>query len=171
MRSHARRHAWKNQREQQEKTKQQRVLGNNSGNQTTPPSRLTCNKTSRVVPPHNYFGEEQSYFNQCSKIREVAQLLPQRTTCAAWEYLDKTRHWVNENQECADFPLGLGSLEAVVSMQSNPSISPVKLRNSPSDPFNVFPIPLTPRLHHLIHNSKSLVFLLGRSDLSTVLEC
>jgi hypothetical protein len=170
VRSHARRHAWRNQRQQQfqkdqkdqkDQTKQRRVLRSNDGNQSQSCYRVICEKTGCGLP---YLGPSgaQSYYSQCSKIREIAQLLLQRSTDATQEYLYRTRAWLGDSGY-ASLPPGLdGCPEAAIAIASYPSISHIGLTNGYSDPFDVLPIPLTPRLHHLIHHSKFLASKLSR---------
>lgn len=84
----------------------------------------------------------RSYHEQYSKLEEFSRQYPQHAYDA-----------VSRNPDFPfDIPNSSGLNFAIIPA---PSIPHINVTNGHSDPFDAFPIPLTPRLHHLIHNSHS----------------
>jgi len=139
VRSHARRHAWKNQKQQQDK-KQTQSTKNNDGSQSKNKHRKSASHDKTQHPSKSPKSPDHGdrFYDQCSKFREVAELLPQRKAQGHGLFLNLPP----ELARCA---------ESAIAMISSPPLNHYEVKNGHSDPFDVFPIPLTPRLHHLIH--------------------
>lgn len=144
MRSHARRHAWKNQKQQQDKKE---VLASNDQSKNKP--RKSPREKTNSIPPSPHHGDQ--FYDQCSKFREVAELLPQRSPSNTSSRASTPAQGVFSNLP----PELARCAEVAIAMISSPTLSTFEVKNGHSDPFDVFPIPLTPRLHHLIHYCKA----------------
>ena len=145
VRSHARRHAWKHQKQQKD---QKEVLAANLGNQSKNKPRKSSKEKAKSLPPTPNHGDQ--FYDQCSRFREVAEMLPQRSHSSSPIARQRGQGVF------ASLPPQLAKCaETAIAMISSPSLNNFELKNGHSDPFDVFPIPLTPRLHHLIHYCKS----------------
>ena len=163
VRSHARRHAWRNQRQLQDERKKRRALRSSSGDQISSRSSAFRDDLSLTSPAP-----------QCryilAKIREEARC----TTKSA----DTTRQLPATSNTTEASPTSRPNFPAYPNISSelatisatSPTIQHIQFTNGHSDPFGVFPVPFAPRVHHLIHYSKLLFDLFASQSWASTLS-
>jgi hypothetical protein len=153
VRSHARRHAWRNQRQVQDERHTRRALRSINGYQSSSRSSTPADDTS-LAPT----ASQPRYI--LAKSREEARLRSVKSADTARRLLATSKTTKALPTSRPNFPSypNICSELATISATS-PTIQHIQLTNSHSDPFNVFPIPFAPRVHHLIYYSKLLLDL------------